>query len=163
MSFSISRSSSGPHRKRRWGIWKLRVQSSAYPRGLCETSKFWRCPSTVSCTIPSGESPNLQWIPSWEPNQHSNLLKALLRGISVSEYSSEVFRVRLRRFSENGSVAYLVERPTRETRTKQYSDIVLHNLHHIHPTPPPPKKKQVALQSWGAKCPTEPEATKNSK
>ena len=23
-----------------------------------------RCPSTVSCTVPSGESPNFRWIPS---------------------------------------------------------------------------------------------------
>ena len=29
---------------------------------------FWRCPSTVSCTVPSGESPNFRWIPGWEPN-----------------------------------------------------------------------------------------------
>ena len=31
----------------------------------------------------------------------------------------------MRRLSEYGSVAYLVERPTRETRAEQYSDIVL--------------------------------------
>ena len=69
------------------------------------------CPSTVSCLVPTGESPNFRWIPSWEPNQQSNRLKALLRGISLSEYGSEGFRVRLRRLSEYGSVAYLVERP----------------------------------------------------
>ena len=43
-----------------------------------------------------------------------NRLKALLRGISLSEYGSEVFQVGLRRLSEYGSVACLVEieRPT---------------------------------------------------
>ena len=48
--------------------------------------------------------------------------KALLRRISLSEYGSEGFRVRLRRLSEYGSAAYLVERPTRETQAEQYSD-----------------------------------------
>ena len=52
-------------------------------------------------------------------------LKALLRGISLSEYGSEGFRVRLRGLSEYGSVAYLVERPTQETQGEQYSDTVL--------------------------------------
>ena len=55
-------------------------------------------------------------------------VKALLRGISLSEYGSEGFRVRLRRLSEYGSVAYLVERPTRETQAEQYSDTVLNIL-----------------------------------
>ena len=55
----------------------------------------------------------------------ANRLKALLRGISLSENSSEGLRVRLRRLSEYGSVAYLVERPTRETQAEQYSDTVL--------------------------------------
>ena len=40
----------------------------------------------------------------------------------MSEYGSEGFQVRLRRLSKYGSVAYLVERPTRETRAEQYSD-----------------------------------------
>ena len=69
-----------------------------------------------------------RWTPTWEPNQQGNRLKALflnLRGISLSKYSSEGFRVRLRRLSEYGSVAYLVERPIRETHAQQYSDIVL--------------------------------------
>ena len=35
-----------------------------------------------------------------------------------------MFRVRLRRLSEYGSVAYSVERPTRETWAEQYPDIV---------------------------------------
>ena len=34
------------------------------------------------------------------------------------------FRVRLRRLSEYGSVACLVERPTQETQAEQYSDTV---------------------------------------
>ena len=33
--------------------------------------------------------------------------------------------MRVRRLSADGSVAYLVERPTREQGGKQYSDIVL--------------------------------------
>ena len=70
-----------------------------------------RCPSTVSCTVPSCEIANSWWIPAWEPNSQGNGLKALLRGISLSKYGSEGFRVRLRRLSEYGSVAYLVERP----------------------------------------------------
>ena len=37
----------------------------------------------------------------------------------------EVVRVRLRRLSECGSVAYLVERPTRETQAEQYADTTL--------------------------------------
>ena len=63
--------------------------------------------------------------PVESPTKKVNRLKALLRGISLSEYGSERFRVRLRRLSEYGSVAYLVERPTRETRAEQYSDTVL--------------------------------------
>ena len=55
----------------------------------------------------------------------SNCLKALLRGISLSEYPSEGFRVRLSRLSKYVSVAFLVERPTREPQAKQYSDTVL--------------------------------------
>ena len=63
--------------------------------------------------------------PVENPTKKANRLKALLRGISLSEYGLERFRVRLRRLSEYGSVAYLVERPTRETRAEQYSDTVL--------------------------------------
>ena len=59
------------------------------------------------------------------PTKKANRLKALLRAISLSEYGSEGFRVRLRGLSEYGPVAYLVERPTRETRAEQYSDTVL--------------------------------------
>ena len=56
----------------------------------------------------------------------ANHLKALLRGISLAEYGSEGFRVRLRGLSEYGSIAYFVERPTRETQAEQYSDTVLY-------------------------------------
>ena len=63
--------------------------------------------------------------PVENPTKKANRLKALLRGISLSEYGSERFQVRLRRLSEYGSVACLVERPTRETRAEQYSDTVL--------------------------------------
>ena len=51
--------------------------------------------------------------------------KGLLEGSSLSEYGLEGFQVRLRRLSEYGSVAYFVERPTRETQAEQYSDTVL--------------------------------------
>ena len=63
--------------------------------------------------------------PVENPTKKANRLKALLRGISLSEYGSEGFRVRLRRLSEYGSVAYLVERPTRETQAEQYLETVL--------------------------------------
>ena len=63
--------------------------------------------------------------PVENPTKKANRLKALLRGVSLSEYGSEGFRVRLRGLSEYGSVAYFVERPTRETRAEQYSDTVL--------------------------------------
>ena len=63
--------------------------------------------------------------PVENPTKKANRLKALLRVISLSEYGSEAFRVRLRGLSEYGSVACLVERPTRETQAEQYSDTVL--------------------------------------
>ena len=50
--------------------------------------------------------------PVENPTKKANHLKALLRGISLSEYGSEGFRVRLRGLSKYGSVAYLVEGPT---------------------------------------------------
>ena len=63
--------------------------------------------------------------PVENPTKEANRLKALLRGVPLSEYGLEGFRVRLRRLSRYGSVAYLVERPTRETLAEQYSDTVL--------------------------------------
>ena len=45
--------------------------------------------------------------PLGNPTSKANRLKDLLRGISVSEYSSEGFRVRLRRLSDYGSVQVL--------------------------------------------------------
>ena len=53
--------------------------------------------------------------PVENPTKKATGLKGALTAISLSEYGSERFRVRLRRLSEYGSVAYLVERPTRET------------------------------------------------
>ena len=48
-------------------LWELWGAISFWQR-----TKFRRCPSTVSCTVscmvPSGESPNFRWTPSWEPN-----------------------------------------------------------------------------------------------
>ena len=66
--------------------------------------------------------------PVENPTKTANLLKALLRGISLSEYGSEGSRVRLRGLSKYGSVAYLVERPTRETQAEQYSDTGLSQI-----------------------------------
>ena len=62
--------------------------------------------------------------PVENPTKKANCLKALLRGVALSEYGSEGFRVWLRRLSKYCSVAYLVERPTRETQAEQYSDTV---------------------------------------
>ena len=56
----------------------------------------------------------------------TQLTKQLPRSSSKGNFfGSEGFRVRLRRLSEYGSVAYLVERPTRETQAEQYSDNAL--------------------------------------
>ena len=63
--------------------------------------------------------------PVENPTNKATASKLRIKGISLSEYGSGVFRVRLIRLSEYGSVAYLVERPTWETRTEQYSDTVL--------------------------------------
>ena len=71
--------------------------------------------------------PIFSGFPVENPTKKANRLKALLRGVSLSEYGSERFRVRLRGLSEYGSVAYFVERPTRETQAEQYSDTVLRN------------------------------------
>ena len=72
--------------------------------------------------------------PVENPTKKANRLEALLRGISLSEYGSEGFRVRLRRLSEYGSVACLIER-----RAEQYSDTVLEVLI---------KDKDFALGIW---------------
>ena len=64
-------------------------------------------------------------VPIENPTKKANRPKALLSGLSLSEYGSEGSRVLLRGLSEYGSVAYLVERPTWDTRTEQYSDTVL--------------------------------------
>ena len=69
--------------------------------------------------------PILAGFPVESPTKKANRLNALPRRISLSEYGLERFRVRLRRLSECGSVAYLVERPTQETQAEQYSDTVL--------------------------------------
>ena len=50
--------------------------------------------------------------PVENPTKKANCLKALLRGIALSEYGSEGLRARLGGLSEYGSVAFLVERPT---------------------------------------------------
>ena len=64
-------------------------------------------------------------VPVDNPTNKAIASKLFLMGISLSEYGSEGFRVRLRRLSEYGSVAYLLERPTRETQAEQYSDTIL--------------------------------------
>ena len=74
--------------------------------------------------------PSFGGFPVESPTKKANRLKALLRGFSLSEYGAEGSRVRLRGLFEYGSVAYLVERPTRETRAEQYSDTVLKKKEH---------------------------------
>ena len=46
--------------------------------------------------------------PVENPTKKATALKGLLTAISMSEYGSGGFRVRVRRLSEYGSVAYLV-------------------------------------------------------
>ena len=62
--------------------------------------------------------PIFSGFPVENPTEKANRLKALLRRISLSECGSERFRVRLKRLCKFGSVAYLVERPKRETRAE---------------------------------------------
>ena len=52
----------------------------------------------------------------------TQLTKPLSRSSSMGNF---FVRVRSKRLSEYGSIAYSVERPTRETKAEQYSDIVL--------------------------------------
>ena len=69
-----------------------------------------RCTSTVSCTVPSGESPDraLRRLLSWLDSQLEIHRKSgFSKRISSLEYGSQGFRVRLRRLSEYGSVACL--------------------------------------------------------
>ena len=78
--------------------------------------------------VPRAEAVKLQIFGGFSvenPTKKTNHLKTFLKGISLSEYGSEGFRVRLRGLSEYGSVAYLIERPTRETQDEQYSDTFL--------------------------------------
>ena len=85
------------------------------------TRHFCTANSTRDCTrtIPAEVLLTLFWR-TGEPNWEREGLKARPRGISLSEYGSEWFWVRLRGFSEYGSIAYLVERPTLETRAEHY-------------------------------------------
>ena len=55
--------------------------------------------------------------PTKQPPQSSSKGDLFVRPSTV--------RVRLRRLSEYGCVAYLVKRPTRETQAEQYSDTTL--------------------------------------
>ena len=74
-----------------------------------------------NCPFSDKTNPHLEL-----PGNKAIASKIFLMGISLSEYGSEGFRVRLRRLSEYGS--YLVERPTRETQAEQYSDTILREL-----------------------------------
>ena len=89
---------------------------------------LWRCPSYSVRFRVRFQAVKVQIVggfPVESPTKKANRLKALLRGISLSEYVSHWFRVRLRGLSECGSVAYLVERPTRETQAEECSDTIL--------------------------------------
>ena len=63
----------------------------------------------------------------------------------------EGFHVRLRRLSEYGSVACLVERPTRETQVEQYSDTILEETPAAAPGPIAERKGD---EGWGKGTPT---------
>ena len=115
--------------------------------------------------------------PVESPTKKANRLKALLRGISLSGYGSERFQVRLRGLSEYGSVAYLFERPTRETQGEQYLDTALGKFHGPLQTPSEARgtleqnpaeasksssEKQLSLASFGprgALCAWDPSRT----
>ena len=72
-----------------------------------------RCPSTVLCTVPSCESADLRWLPTWEPTK-SNRFRALrVRFGGVPSAVEEVVR---------GQFCYLFERPPQETQAEQYSN-----------------------------------------
>ena len=68
-------------------------------------AKLRRCPSTVSCTVPRCESVDFggTQLTRQQPQRSSS------KGISLSEYSGEKFRVRLRKVSEYGSVVLCQE------------------------------------------------------
>ena len=93
------------------------VSDSEY--GFVYGSKRWKCQFSVDSKL------RTQLTKQPPP-------ETLLRLISLSEYGSEGFRVRLRRLSEYGSGVYLVERPTRETQAEQYSDTVLSPQKKLH-------------------------------
>ena len=43
--------------------------------------KIRRCPSTVSCTVPSCERADFRWIPTWEPKKQSEkIYRATTKG-----------------------------------------------------------------------------------
>ena len=88
----------------------------------------WGAPN-LQIQRPTDPTPHLKPSEVENPTNKATASKLRIKGISLSEYGSEVFRVRLIRLSEYGSVAYLVERPTLETRTEQYSDAVLTTIH----------------------------------
>ena len=82
-----------------------------------------------------------RWKPQFSVDSQlrTQLTKRLPRSSSKGNFFVRVrfggFRVRLRRLSDYGSVAYLVEKPTRETWAEQYSDTVLLDVHpdvHLH-------------------------------
>ena len=76
------------------------------------------------------KGPILGGFPAGNPAHEATASKLFLRGVSLCEYGSEGFRLRLRRLSEYGSVAHSEERPARETQAEQYSDTTL-----LLPTP----------------------------
>ena len=66
--------------------------------------------------------------PVENPTKKANRPKALLRAISLSEYGSEVFRVRLRGLSEYGSVACFPKGPFRTKNSTAFESVLF--CHH---------------------------------
>ena len=142
MSSTVGERQFGRHFKRQFERGYLRVKncretvgSQFLPRGIKMSRRalwvFLRLRNSGSVRVrflvrfPAVKVPTFGGFPVESPTNKATAPKPNLRGISLSEYGSGGFRVRLRRLSKCGSVAYLVERPTRETQAEQYSDNAL--------------------------------------
>ena len=80
---------------------------------------------TVLCTVPNSESPNFGGFPVENPTNKANRPQSSSKGNFFVRVRFGGVLSTLKRLSEYGSVACLVERPTWETRAEQYSDTVL--------------------------------------
>ena len=101
----------------------LRLRCPSRTQKIAAILETRQSPSTVSCTVPTGESLHFRWIPSWEPTKQppqssskGNLFVRVRFG-GVPSTVEEVVRVRF--------CCLLSWRPTRKTQAEQYSDTVL--------------------------------------